>query len=180
MIVGERVVLRAFDISDIPLRVKWMNDPKVRRFLNAPFPVSEASTRKWLDRVVSDPSQEDYLICLRETGKPIGYSGFRGIDFLNLKAECYSGIGELECMGKGYASEARIIALHHIFNKYNLNKIYTKIRPENTAAIRLSERVGFKREGVAREDLFSHGAFRDMLILSILRREFLTLHPGVN
>ena len=172
MIYGKRVHLRAFDVHDIPKRVSWMNDPDFRQYLNAPFPVSEASTRRWLDRLVSDPSRIDLLICLNEGNQVIGYLGFRGIDLQNQKAETYIGIGERAQRGKGYAKEAHILSLSYIFNQYPLNMVYVKCRPENTAVIAMNKSVGFHLDGVIRSDLYSHGGFRDMAYLTLLRDEF--------
>lgn len=179
MIRGNRVYLRAFDVTDIPTRVEWMNNPEVRKMLNAPFPVSELSTRRWLERVVADPSQEDYIVCLNESGKAIGYTGFRGIDFVNQKAECYIGIGEMEYWGQGYGKEVRILALAHIFSKYNLNMVFSKIRSDNVASIRMNLSVGFHKDGTVRHDIFSHGAFRDTVIMTILRREFVKKYSDI-
>ena len=175
-----RVYLRAFDHGDVADRTRWMNDPEFRRMLNAPFPVSEISTRKWLERISSDPTREDMAICLIESDRLIGYTGFRDIDLANQKAEQYSGIGEKEYWWQGLGLEATLLGCRHIFSKYNLNKIIVKCRSENLAILRMYAKAGFQQDGIAREDLFSHGQFRDIVVMSILRREFFDLHGGGN
>ncbi|MCC5941636.1 MAG: GNAT family N-acetyltransferase, partial [Balneolaceae bacterium] len=69
MIQSERIYLRLFDEKDVPLRVKWMNDPEIREMLNAPYPVSEQSTKRWLASVLEDSTRIDFAICIKETDR---------------------------------------------------------------------------------------------------------------
>jgi len=176
MIVGDRIYLRAFDRKDVAIRAQWMNNPHVRSYLNNPFPVSESSTEAWLAKINSDSSRIDLIICIKENDSPIGYTGYRGIDFVNGKAESYTGIGEIEFHGKGIAKEAKILSLRHIFNRYDINMIYAKMRPENKASVGLNKSIGYQVDGVLRSHVFSKGAYRDMMIMSLLREEFFELH----
>lgn len=169
---GSKVFLVSFDTAFVPDRVRWMNDPNFRKQLNAPYPVSERSTLRWLDRVIGDPSQIDLIICESDGGRPIGYTGFRGIDLANQKAESYTGIGEPEFRGAGFAREAKVLALQYLFNRWRINMVYALIRPENPAAIRLYHSIGYKTDGVLRNYLYSHGEFRDMAFLSLLKADF--------
>ena len=174
----KRIYLRAFDYMDIPARVGWMNDSDFREYLNSPYPVSEASTRQWLESILADSTKVDLIICLSEADKAIGYVGFRNIDLSNQKAESYMGIGDKGSQGKGYAKEACILSLHYIFERFPLNAIYLKCRLDNTRIIEMSKKVGFELDGIIRSDLYSHGKFRDMAYLTLLRDEFYSIHGG--
>ena len=177
---GDRVFLTAFDVSHVPLRVQWMNDPEFRQDLNAPYPVTERSTLRWLDRVISDPTQIDLIICDRATGKPIGYTGFREIDLANQKSESYTGIGEGDYRGGGYAREAKMLALDYLFDKLPINMVYALVSPENGAALRLNHSIGYKTDGIVRNYLYSHGQFQDMAMLSLLKKDFEALQQAEN
>lgn len=179
MLKSERVYLRLFDENDIPLRVKWMNDPEVREKLNSPYPVSELSTRLWLQGITNNQSRIDLAICLNETDQTIGYTGFRDIDFINAKAESYTGIGEVEHWGKGYAKESKILALKYIFNRYNINKVYAMIREDHQQSLKLNKSIGYKVDGILREEVFSGGVFHNRIVTSILRDEFLKKYSVV-
>ena len=176
MIIGERVYLRAFDTKDIPIRVRWMNDPEFRTYLNNPFPVSEASTANWLNKLVSDPSRLDFMICTRGGDEPVGYTGYRDIDFANGRAESYVGLGNTKYHGKGLAKESLILAFRYIFDRYDLKSIYAKMRIENKSSIGLYRSLGYVRDGILRAHVYSHGAYRDIAIMSILRDEFFSKH----
>ncbi len=178
MLRGKRVYLRLFDVADAPKRVQWMNDPEVREMLNSPFPVSEYSIKEWIKKISMDPSRIDFAICLIENDELIGYTGFRNIDFVNLKAESYTGIGEKKYWKKGFARESNKIKMNYIFNRYNLNKIYAKIRKDNEASIKSCLSIGYSIDGTLRQDIYMQGEFKDMVIMSILKEEFLSRNDG--
>jgi len=176
MILGKSVFLRTFDLKHVAIRTKWMNDPEVREYLNSPFPVSEISTQNWLSNMLNDSSKLDFIICLQENERPIGYTGFRNIDLKNQKAESYTGIGEKEFWGYGYAKESKILALRYIFKTYNLNRIYAVVRSDHEISLNLNKSIGYKIDGILRQDVYSKGEFRDMTIMSILAKEFHQLY----
>lgn len=167
------------DLTHASIRAKWINDPEVRLMLNSPYPVSDTSTRDWVHKLITDPSKIDFIIYLKAKNLPIGYVGFRDIDLKNRKAEHYTGIGEKDYWRKGLASEAKLTALNYLFQTYDLNKVYVKIRTDNPAALDLNKKLGFLVDGVMRKEIYSHGAHRDLTILSILREEFYQAHCSV-
>ena len=169
---GVKVNLVAFDSTHVVDRVRWMNDHEFRQNLNTPYPVSERSTHRWLDRLIGNPAQIDLIICESSRDKPIGYTGFRGIDLANQKAESYIGIGEPSYRGGGFAREATLLALRYLFDHYPVNMVYALVREENNAAIRLHHALGYRTDGVLRDYLYSHGRFRNIAYLSLLREDF--------
>lgn len=77
--------------------------------------------------------------------------------------------------GKGYAGESVKCILDYAFSSkfpFKLNRIESLILPSNLPSIAVSENAGFKFEGVMREKCFWNGAFSDMNLYSLLRREF--------
>lgn len=74
--------------------------------------------------------------------------------------------------GKGLVTEAVKEVIKHGFEKMNLNRIYARCFVENIGSQKVLEKVGMKFEGILREQLFIKGAFRDMKIYSILRKEY--------
>ena len=174
MILGERVYLRLMEEEDIPYKVKWINDPEVRRTLNFDYPISKIGTKQWLNRVSSDSTRKDFMVCLKENDLPIGYCGLLNIDIRNSKAESYMGIGNKNYWGKGYGKEIRKLLLDYAFQELGLNRIYSYVWSKNEKMINLNKKVGFKIEGLLRADIFSHGEYRDRYIMSILKEDYLS------
>lgn len=173
MLESNRLYLRLMEEKDIPYKVKWINDPKVNKTLNFDYPISEIGTRHWLNKVSIDNTRKDFIVCLKEDDRPIGYGGLLNIDIKNSKAESYMGIGETDCWGKGYAKEIRAILLEYAFMELHLNKVYSYVWEENTKMIKVNEKAGFKVEGTLRDDVYSHGEFRSRVVMSILRDEYI-------
>ncbi|WP_278739257.1 GNAT family N-acetyltransferase, partial [Paenibacillus macerans] len=46
----------------------------------------------------------------------------------------------------------------------------------NPRAIHVYEKIGFRREGVLRDELFMDGGFHDSILMSMLEDEFRALH----
>lgn len=173
MLLGDRIYLRLMEERDIPHKVKWINDPEVRRTLDFDYPVSELGTRQWLNRVVLDSSRRDFIVCLRDKDIPIGYGGFLNIDIRNSKAESYMGIGDKDYWGKGYAKEIREVLLDYAFQELGLNKVYSYVWAGNEKMVNVNKKFGFEIEGLLKADVFSHGEYRDRYIMSILRKHYL-------
>jgi len=95
LLLHENVYLRLMEEKDVPYKVEWINNPEFRHTLNFDYPLSEVSTRKWLNSVSGNSTRKDFIVCDKETDVPIGYGGLIGIDYKNSKAESYMGIGDL-------------------------------------------------------------------------------------
>ena len=64
---------------------------------------------------------------------------------------------------KGYATEAITFLCHMAFNSMHFHRIEAMILPENSASIRLLERIGFTLEGVSPNSICIQGKWRDHL-----------------
>src|SRR5699024_10331414 len=124
MLANNRIYLRLMEESDVPFKVKWINDPEVRSTLNFEYPLSEIGTKKWLNAVSGDSSRKDFFVCDVVNNQPIGYGGLINIDYKNSKAESYMGIGEKSYHGKGIGYEIRKTILDYAFGELNLSKVY--------------------------------------------------------
>lgn len=68
--------------------------------------------------------------------------------------------------GKGLMAEALSATLEHAFRELRLHRVMANYRPENARSARLLDRLGFVREGYARDYLFIDGAWRDHFLTS--------------
>ncbi len=175
MLQESRIYLRLMEEKDIPYKVKWINDPEVRRSLNFDYPISEIGTKHWLNQVALDNGRRDFMVCLIENNVPIGYGGLLNIDMKNSKAESYMGIGDKDYWGKGYGKEVRQALLRYAFQELGLNRVYSLVWSKNERMINLNIKVGLEIEGLLKADVFSHGEYRDRYIMSILRETYLDI-----
>ena len=70
--------------------------------------------------------------------------------------------------GRGLMREALQAALADAFGpRVGLHRVQANVRPENLRSLALLERLGFEREGLAREYLFIEGAWRDHVLTAL-------------
>ena len=70
--------------------------------------------------------------------------------------------------GQGLMSEALRASNAYMFDERKLHRIMANYRPENVRSARLLERLGFVREGLARDYLFIDGAWRDHVLTALV------------
>lgn len=177
MLIGEKVRLRAIERSDIPMFVRWFNDPELLRYLSMYVPMSQASEEQWFERVLKDETQHIFVIEAAD-GTAIGNLGLFSIDWKNRSAGLGIGIGEKECWGQGYGSDALRTLLRLAFGEMNLNRVYLHVYDFNKRAIRCYEKIGFQHEGRLRQAQYTGGRYVDELIMGILRSEWESREGG--
>ena len=74
--------------------------------------------------------------------------------------------------GRGFMSEALRATNAYMFEERRLHRIMANYRPENDRSARLLERLGFVREGLARDYLFIDGAWRDHVLTALSNPRF--------
>jgi ribosomal-protein-alanine N-acetyltransferase len=74
--------------------------------------------------------------------------------------------------GQGIMTEAVRAVIKFGFERMGLNRIEADASVENEASIRILERLGFQREGIEREQYFEGGEFHDLMLFSLLRRDY--------
>jgi RimJ/RimL family protein N-acetyltransferase len=170
-VVGPRVYLRPLDRADAPAFVTWLNDPQVRRFLLARRPMTLRAEEEFLDSL----GQGDRIavgIALRDGDRLIGGTGLHDIDPICRRAAFGIVIGEPGEWGKGYGTEATRLMLGYAFETLNLNRVWLHAFEYNERALRAYEKIGFRREGVLRQDTFREGRYWDTIAMAILREEW--------
>jgi ribosomal-protein-alanine N-acetyltransferase len=82
---------------------------------------------------------------------------------------CYIGYFlDREHNGKGYMTEAVQLAVDFAFNHLKLHRIEAGVMPHNKGSIRVLEKSGFQKEGIARKNVKINGKWEDHQILAII------------
>jgi len=178
MIYGERLRLRAVEREDLPRFVMWLNDPEVRQFLLINLPLSMAQEERWFEAMTKAPPAEHVLVIEVREGdgwKPVGNTSLMDIDWTNRLAEVGIFIGEKAYWSQGYGREAMRLMLKHGFETLNLNRIWLRVYEHNRRGIRAYEHAGFKHEGRLRQGIYKDGRYYDVLLMSVLRSEWMEI-----
>jgi diamine N-acetyltransferase len=175
MIYGKRIRLRGVEREDLPLYVKWLNDPEVVSGLAVFLPLSLADETHWFEKLVDHtPETKPLAIEVQEEGnwRLIGACGFEEISPINRSAEVGIFIGDKSLWNSGYGTEIMQLMLKHGFESLNLNRIFLQVYETNPRAIRAYEKAGFVHEGRLRKAKYKNGKYMDELIMSVLRSEW--------
>ncbi len=164
------VSIRRFEKHDIPNKVRWINNPENNTFLHYDLPLEIDKTEAWFDNNKGRTDRYDAVI--EADGVPVGLIGLLSIDNKNKKAEYYVTLGERKYLGRGIAARATKLLLEYAFTELNLNRVYLYTEVDNSSAVRSYERIGFRREGVIKDDLFSKGRFVDRYVYRITKEDF--------
>ncbi|MDQ0416196.1 ribosomal-protein-alanine N-acetyltransferase [Croceifilum oryzae] len=73
--------------------------------------------------------------------------------------------------GNGYMTEAIKLILHYCFQEISLHRIQAGVMSKNTASIRVLEKNGFRREGLAQRYLQINGQWEDHLLYAITEED---------
>lgn len=169
---GKKVYLKLIEEEDLKKRVEWLNDPVIQDTLNYDVPTSYAKTKAWFNKILLDPSRKEFSIFTQENDEYIGFCGILNIEIPVMKAEMHCVIGNKEYQRGGYGTEAYKLIMDYSFTEMGLNKLYGYQLGHNDSAHRVVEKLGWKRDGLLRQDLYSHGNIKDRWIVSVLKEDW--------
>jgi len=99
----------------------------------------------------------------------VGLFFIKSIDWKVGKAEIAYFI-DLKNQGQGLATSGIQFLIEYAFNQLDLNKLYSRIDPENIPSIRVVEKNGFVKEGHLRQEYrVSTGKIIDLLYYGLLK-----------
>jgi ribosomal-protein-alanine N-acetyltransferase len=175
-IESERVALRIGRNGDAPALLAYINrnrdyhqrwEPRVRES----FFTLEMQRRVIARRIEDFERGEAACFLMFERaddgGIVIGRCNFTEIVRGPFQA-CYLGYSvDRNYEGKGYMSETLRAAIDWVFGELRLHRIMANHRPENERSGRLLQRLGFVREGYARDYLFIDGEWTDHVLTAL-------------
>ncbi|MBZ0273512.1 GNAT family N-acetyltransferase [bacterium] len=171
---GERVYLRGVEEDDIERGHMWINDPATTRFLLAGRrPINLVAERQWVEERGDLIDHEiSFAICLTANDRHIGTCGLNGIEGIDRFAVFGIMIGEADCRGQGYGTEATRLCVGYAFDVLNLHRVELTVSTKNPAAVACYRRAGFKDEGLRRQTRWRRGAWEDEILMSVLVEEW--------
>jgi RimJ/RimL family protein N-acetyltransferase len=172
LLLGPRILLRAFLLDDVPAVLAYASDPEVTRHLEWDAyddPVTATnfirSTRAggttWFARA----------IVLRSEDRVIGGADLRIVSPRDRRGEIGYGLARA-WWGQGYATEAARLLLRLGFEALGLVRIEALCAVDNDRSARTLERLGLRREGRLAQYRWKKGQARDHYLYAITRAEW--------
>lgn len=144
----ERLTIRPFTPNDAGDLFEYLSNPEVA--LYEPYDTfTLEECRAEAARRSKDSSF--WAVCLKDANKLIGniYLAERDFDTWELGF-----VFNPKYQGKGYAAESASAVVDHAVNSLNARRIIAMCNPQNTRSWRLLERLGFRREGHLRQNIY--------------------------
>lgn len=151
--------------ADLPLVVKWANDPSFGGEFEPLEQVTLGEIERWLEQL---PTGEKWFMIEKKDGTKIGHVMHKPV---NRHYTIGYRVLSVE-RNKGYCTEAVQILIDYLFLSANVVRVQAETNPANRASQRVLEKTGFKKEGVIRKSVFIRGEWHDGVMYSILREEW--------
>lgn len=186
MLKTKRLILRPPKKSDWKDVIEGVNDVEVSKNLKVvPYPYKKKDALEWINKKIKEfrkRRKDDYtfMIELKSEKKVIGATGIHRISKKNSKCTTGSWINK-NYWRKGYILEAKVSILDFIFNKLKLKKVETGAYAENIASNKMSQKLGFKKEGVKRKSIvdLAENRAHDEVIYGLFKKEWLKTRPRI-
>lgn len=133
-------------------------------------PITLENTIEWYHKNQKKEDRAD-MIFEDDNGNKLAMGGLTFINHEIGKAEFYIFVNP-SLHGSGIGTEATKLLCLYGFKILNLQKIYLFANSDNEAANHLYEKVGFKREGILRDELRKEGKFLDRYYYGLLATDF--------
>lgn len=164
------VSLKKFEFSDVPLKVKWINDNNNNKYLHYDLPLEVKKTEEWYLKNQSNDSRFDATIMVDDY--PVGIIGLINIDYKKFEAEYYITIGESAYKGKNIATKASRLLLRYAFDEIKLSKVYLTTEVGNIPMQKLARKMSMIKEGQIAKYSMRDGNLYDVFYFSVEEQDF--------
>lgn len=174
-IVNGCAKLRAIEESDFELLFDMANSPEIEIQTGmGSYPLSSTEQKEWMRNFRNSDHCLRFVIELNN-GKSIGLITLSNINNRNGTAFIHYKIrNRIEDRIKGDIFDAVYGVLDYAFMFLRLNCVEGAIRTDNVMSRKLARKLGFTEEGVMRQRIYSNGEYHDMVMISMLKEEFVS------
>lgn len=143
----ERLIIRRFRPNDFLALYSYLSDERVVKYEPyEPYTVAEAQREAEFRS-----NSEDFFAVTLKSGRLIGnlYLSRRDFDSMELGF-----VFAAEGQGRGYATEGAAALIDYAFFTLGVHRIISECNPENVRSWKLMERLGMRREGEFRQNVY--------------------------
>ncbi len=139
---SERIILRGWQDSDFHPYTTLVSDPVMMRFIGGGA-ISYKEARKefdgmreqWINRKIGI-----FVIADKTSDELLGFTGLFESPLIDEPELSWSLSAKNH--GKGYASEAAVLARNWAFREHNIGPLMSLVHPDNISSKRVAERLG--------------------------------------
>lgn len=159
--------IRPMEESDLAQVLSWRNHPDIRRFMYSTHEISPEEHAQWYQSV-RQSSKHTVLIYERNQTP----AGFVSLTRKTCAEVAHWGFYLAPQAEKGTGYQLGKTALTYAFNELNLHKVCGEALGFNSPSIRFHQKLGFKEEGLHKEQHFDGKAYHDVVSFGLLRAQW--------
>lgn len=169
-----RLRLRPLRPSDWEAIIALRGNPESMRYIPRPMITDKEGALSMIEMIqqkIDEGTGINWVITEKGGDEMLGIIGHYRMKPEHFRSE----IGYMilpKAQGKGIATEAIQALLVYGFEQLHLHSVEAVIDPQNSASIRLIEKLGFVKEAHFIENEYFDGRFWDALVYSLLKRNF--------
>ncbi|MBU3093727.1 GNAT family N-acetyltransferase [Clostridium sp. CM028] len=170
MLKGNKILLRCVERRDLNIFYDIWADEEVRRLDgNFRLPPSKEDILNNFNKFIN--LDKKYLSIINGKGVVVGYITFREISESKNVYVLGITVGQ-NFWNRGYGQDSVKVLLKYLFMDIAAHRVELEVLDFNLRAIQCYKKCGFIEEGKKRKTCFSYGNYRDVIIMGILREDF--------
>lgn len=175
ILIDESLLLRSLQPEDAGNLFKTVDAS--REHLRPWMPWVDATTKpehslEFIQQSIAQQSkQQGMVLGIIYNQELIGTVGMHNWDHYLKKAQLGYWIRK-DHEGKGIVYTCLLRFIDFLFDKVKLNKVEVQFMPDNSRSAKVAEKIGFKVEGVLRDNFLLNGNYKDLVVAGLLRKEW--------
>lgn len=161
--MNSNIIFKKISHEDIEF-VNSIRNTYAKEYLHDSRLFSIEDTTEWLET-----TNPNYLMVYFDDIK-IGYVRLSNYSKINNNLMVGMDI-DPQFVNKGYGKLVYKILIPYLFEYYSLNKLSLEVLATNQRAINLYLKLGFKYEGMKRQEIYKDNVYIDSILMSILKSE---------
>lgn len=155
---NDEFLIRDICEKDVVRLFFWDSDRELNKYDPKPTPGNTKELleecKSYCGRIDNEVFNEDaekvkykYFIIADKGDNAIGFVNFFGVNKEKKQGEMGITLGDMRYWHKGIASKAVDVVTSYLFNNMDINRVYIETGNDNTPALNLFTRAGFKKCG---------------------------------
>ena len=181
VLVGEKIILRPFEEKDYEIMYDILGEPDLKKLTGSVTSDEEAYAssppeereriRQWYMTRNEQNNRLDLAVVSKETNQIVGEVVFNEYDEDTENVNFRVLLSEASC-NKGVGTEALSMFIQYGMEELELHKISLEVYSFNPRAERVYQKVGFKLEGIKREDFLYNQEYIDTKVYGLLKTDY--------
>jgi ribosomal-protein-alanine N-acetyltransferase len=151
MINTSRLLIRQFQEQDYTSLFEYLSNPSIYRF-EPGEPISLEKAKE----LASERAQGNdfWAVILKGDQKLVGHLYFKQLEPKEFQTWELGYIFNPAFHNRGYATESASGLVHYGFMQFGIHRVIAHCNPENAASWKVLEKIGMRREGYFRKNVF--------------------------